>query len=145
MGTKRFAGLWCIVAMLLSAPLVCFGGSGTQWKITVRNPTNYHVRAIAYYVKGLGYEPVDNNGAFLEPGQEHTFTVPGSYCPAGVNGVLIVDNTHIYSIRDTSCLGHDAEKSRWTACCWDVTFEVCRKSGSGDDPINNDDFGFCKQ
>jgi len=47
------------------------------------------------------------------------------------------------TIRSRNCLG-TGDENRFTACCWDVTFQLCRVSEQYN-WIVNDDYQFCKK
>ena len=111
----------------------------------MRNPTEFEVYVGVCYVKGTSWVYVEGSRVTIQPGGEHTFNVPGSDCPWGLDGALVALPVHeIPKIRETSCLGHSASRDAWSPCCWNSTFEVCRKAGDADS-FKDNDFGFCKK
>ena len=144
-GSAATAGL---ALVFLTVPLVCLAGSGAHWKITVKNPTTHTVAPIAYYMSGnLKAELVGDTRVDIPPGGQYTFTVPGSWCPAGVTGSIYWERQGWFYLQDTNCFGDQTlDGLPGTTCCSDLTFEVCRKQGPSDDStISNNDYGYCKK
>jgi hypothetical protein len=148
MNARKAPPLSCVVALLVTVPLVCFAGSGAHWKITVKNPTTHLVQAIAWYMSGnLTAEPVEANRVSIQPGGQYTFTVPGSWCPAGVTGEIYWQGHGYFVLQNTNCFGNRTlDGLPGTTCCSNLTFEICRKQGPSDDStISNNDYGYCKK
>jgi hypothetical protein len=144
-GVAATAGL---AVLFLTAPLVCRSGEGPTWHVTVKNPTQFSVAVLVGYSK----DPIGNQILWAQPalgtvgpGGEYTWGIPGAYCPFGLSGQIYVPNggrTDVFRLAHTSCLGHSTRA--WTACCSNLTFEVCRKVGTGD-TYQEEDFGFCRK
>ena len=82
--------------------------------------------------------------AFVDPSNTVTLNIPGAACPHGVAGRYWTGD-HWLDLKPASCLGHDVGTGSWTACCWNVTFEICRKAGQEGGEYRDSDFGFCKK
>jgi hypothetical protein len=138
-------GVAALALLVLAAPGVSHGGSGSTWHVTVKNPNEVPVKVNVGYKKGtVTLYWVESPFAVIAPGGEHQFNIPGAACPHGLTGFYSVEGKWLYML-DTGCLGGDVKRDFWTACCWNETFEVCRKRGSGSSEYHDEDYGFCKK
>jgi hypothetical protein len=141
--SKRVASL--LLVLLVGTLLYPRGSSatgGSTWKITFKNDTEWTARVKFAYMLGAGaYE--DSQIYTVLPGTSYSYNVPGAHCPGGIKGTLLVDSGREVSIRSRNCL--DTGDENWfSACCWNVTFGLCRVSEKYA-WITNDDYQFCKK
>jgi hypothetical protein len=132
-GIAATAGL---AIAFLTVPQVSHGTSGSTWHVTVRNPTDYVVQVHVHYAVGW------TDMVTINPGGQHRFDIPGAKCPTGLAGLYSI-NGRWAPMLDTSCSGNDKPFSCacWAACCWNTTWDVCRKPHW----VVDYGYGFCKQ
>lgn len=137
------SGTACLLLSgLLAVGLFFTAGSASAYQVKVHNPTDEYVHVYVYVNKLLFNDPVHN----FDVGPHSTGTIEtGGLCPSGVDGY--VDRGKMPKMQSHSCLGHDVDSSSFTACCWNLSFKVCRKRGDTTPGviIRNGDYGFCPE
>lgn len=121
-----------------------YAGGGIDYKVTVRNPTDSRC-AVNVYVNQIVNTPLGSSSTIIQP---HTTVIfrTGSLCPSGLRGSYWDADSGVWrKMKDTHCLGYAISYHGFTACCWDVNFYVCRKTGSPGSAIQDKDYGFCKE
>ena len=122
--------------------LLLFGSISiaNAWQLTVRNPTDKDCKVLLW----------DQHPFFVINAREKvTISAAGSYtwdtggyCPACMQGEIWDGQTYRY-IKWTNCLGREVSTADGcSACCWNSSWQICRKRGSG--TIHDYDYGFCK-
>jgi hypothetical protein len=83
---------------------------------------------------------------WLNAGQTKTIST-GGWRPSGLKGTLYVGDSggSPYRIASTSILGHETETGGFSAGCWNSSGRICWKRSDWNDPIKEDDYGFCKE
>jgi hypothetical protein len=136
--------LFLAAALFLISTLALAGG-GINWKVTVKNDTNYKCKVNVSkdkltIVEWMGWRT-------LEPGQQTTFET-GSLCPCGIKGEVYDANSKTWKKTRTVNIGlanEIAENGEFcSAACWDSSWKLCRKAGTDADSLRDKDFSWCK-
>ena len=137
------SGTTCLLLSgLLAAGLFFTAASASAYQVKVHNPTNEHVHVYVSVNKLLFNDPVHD----FDVRAHSTGTIEtGALCPSGVGGYVYNGNSGAPNMQSHSCLGHDVDRSSFTACCWNLNFKVCRKRGDTSPGviIRDGDYGFC--
>lgn len=121
--SKTSAGV-LLAALALTA--LAWAGPALAYEITVMNPSDRRVRVEVFVISpdlsclGLGREEIAPGG------RAHWDS--GGLCPGGLAGQARGQQGWA-AMAETSCLGAPRDRHDWTACCRDLSFEVCPRPG----------------
>ena len=121
--------------------LLLFGSVAISnaWQLTVWNPTDTKCKVTVWDHRFAVLH--DLGTVTIQPSSSNTWST-GGYCPSCMEGKIWDGNAYRY-IKWTNCLGNEIGcADGCSACCWNSTWHICRKRGSG--TIHDYDYGFCK-
>lgn len=144
---KNYLCVKVTVLFTMALFLICsdiMAGGGVNWKVDVKNDTNFKCRVTVYKDKMFAAEPMDQRT--LEPGQRTTFET-GSLCPCAIEGNVFDPKSRTWKETRLVNVGLGNEISTFdgaSAACWNSFWQLCRKAGTDADTMRDKDFSWCK-
>lgn len=131
-----------LVAAMVLMLVLGMGSLSFAYDVTVYNETEFVVKVAVWTNHLTTNQKVSTQT--IQPGGSYTWST-GAWCPDGLTGQIKDSTGNWRGLQETNCHGNKQSSGFWPACCWSLTFKVCRKIGIGYTEIRDDDYGFCKE
>lgn len=138
---KRVIGSIGLMVVIVSLLLLSSVSVANAWRVTVRNDTNYNCSVRLYTDHFFQCYKTDKER--ITPVSSYTFDT-GAWCPQSLEGWIIIDGVEKKMKSINIGVGNEISDAcqDGSAACWNSTWIICRKRGSG--AVNDYDYGFCR-